>query len=93
MPSAHAKPAARQVARGIGTCSVVAAAPTFTRIRTCVCVCVIVLSPLPPYSVRPLSALHPSVPVSAAKLLCKRADATGTNPTTEVDTRESLGCP
>lgn len=58
-----------------------------------VCACVIVLSPLPPYSVRPLSALHPSVPVSAAKLLCKRADATGTNPTTEVDTRESLGCP
>ena len=91
MPSAHAKPAARQVARGIGTCSVVAAAPTHP--HPYMCVCVIVLSPLPPYPVRPLSALHPSVPVSAAKLLCKRADATGTNPTTEVDTRESLGCP
>ena len=91
MPSAHAKPAARQVARGIGTCSVVAAAPTQPHPYMCVRACSCCL--LSPYSVIPLSALHPSVPVSAAKLLCKRADATGTNPTTEVDTRESLGCP
>ena len=38
MPSAYVKPAARQVARGIGMCSVVAAAPTHPHPYMCVCV-------------------------------------------------------